>query len=83
MLHQKLHKWVHRIAGGSVALAGVLMTVQGVDLTPILGEAAAAKALAGTGVFIAALEALPIVASWFDDEAELDPAPSPNADVAA
>lgn len=60
-MRKRLHKWVHRVAGSSVALVGLVSVFQGVDFTPILGEAWAAKALTGTGLFIAALEALPFL----------------------
>jgi len=62
----RLHKIVHRVAGSTVALVGILTTFQAVNLEPLLGPHAAAKALTGAGLLICALELLPIVDGWLE-----------------
>lgn len=67
-LRKRLHKWVHRVAGSSVALVGALQGLQAVNVEPVLGPRGAGVVLISMGVFIAALEALPVVVGWFEEE---------------
>jgi hypothetical protein len=68
----RLHRWTHRIAGSCVALVGVLTTFQGINLTPYLGADGAAKVLLGSGLFIVALEFLPILDGWLTEDVDAD-----------